>query len=134
MTRLRWRTAGASLLGLLLAAPAARPAPVPGERGGLDQVPASAPLVVHVRGVEGTKDRIIALVKNALPELAPQVENQLQAWWKDGIDGRKLRGLTKDGPIFVAFTEMPRPGADRPPMAIIAAVTSYTELRGCFLK
>src|SRR5437868_3334075 len=134
MTRLRWRIVGAALLGLLLAAPAARPAPVPGERGGLDQVPATAPLVIHVRGAEGTKDRITALVKNALPELAPHVENQLQAWWKDGIDGRKLRGLAKDGPIFVAFTEMPKPGAERPPMAVIAAVTSYTEFRDGFLK
>ncbi len=126
MTRLRWRIVGAALLGLLVAAPAAR--------GGLDQVPASAPIVIHIRGAEGTKDRIITLVKNALPELAPQVEGQLQALWKNGIEGRKLRGLAKDGPIFVAFTEMPKPGVNPPPMAIIAAVTNYTEFRDGFLK
>jgi hypothetical protein len=134
MTRLRWRTTAEALLGLLLAAPAARPAPAPTERGGLDQVPATAPIVVHVRGLEGTKDRIIALVKTALPEVAPLVENQLQAWWKDGIDGRKFRGLAKDGPVFVVFTEMPRPGVNPPPFAVIAAVTSYTEFRDGFLK
>ncbi len=134
MTRLRWRTAGVALLGLCLVAPAARPAPVPGERGGLDQVPASAPIVAHLRGVEGTKDRIITLVKNALPELAPQVENQLQSWWKDGIGGRKFRGLTKDGPVFVVFTEMPKPGVNPPPLAVVAAVTNYTEFRDGFLK
>jgi hypothetical protein len=134
MTRLRWQTTGAALLGLLLAAPAARPAPVPGERGGLDQVPASAPIVVHLRGVEGTKDRIIALVKNALPEVAPQVEERLQSWWKDGIDGRKFRGLAKDGPVYLAFTEVPKRGVNPPPFAVIAAVTSYTEFRDGFLK
>jgi hypothetical protein len=134
MTRLRWRTTGAALLGVLLAAPAARPAPAPAERAGLDQVPASAPIVIHVRGVEGTKDRLITLVKNALPEVAPLVEKQLQAWWDDGIDGRKLRGLAKDGPIFFAFTEMPKPGVDPPAVAIIAAVTDYAAFRDAALK
>jgi hypothetical protein len=134
MTRLRWRTTGAALLALLLAAPAARPAPAPEGRGGLDQVPATAPLVVHVRGVEGTKDRLIALVQNALPEVAPLVEKQLQSWWTDGVDGRKFRGLAKDGPIYLAFTEMPRRGVDPPPLAVIVAVTDYTAFRDGFLK
>jgi hypothetical protein len=124
---------GAALAALLLGAAAARPAPVPGAPAGLDQVPATTPLVLHLRGVEGTKDRLLALLKNALPDVYPMVQPKVDEWFKDGIDGRKLSGLPKDGPIFVAFTELPKPG-EEPKIAIILAVTKYAEFRDNVLK
>ena len=48
---------------------------------------------------------------------------------KNGIAGRKLRGLAKNGPIFVAFLEMPKPTEPEPKIAIIAAVTNYAAFR-----
>jgi hypothetical protein len=134
MTRTRMvGTMGAALAALLLGAAAARPAPAPGAPAGLDQVPATAPLVLHLRGVEGTKDRLLALLKNALPDVYPMVQPKVDEWFKDGIDGRKLSGLPKDGPIFVAFTELPKPG-EEPKVAVILAVTKYAEFRDNVLK
>src|SRR5262249_9553462 len=134
MTRTRMvGTMGAALAALLLGTAAARPAPVPGAPAGLDQVPATAPLVLHLRGVEGTKDRLLALLKNALPDVYPMVQAKVDEWFKDGIDGRKLNGLPKDGPIFVAFTELPKPG-EEPKVAVILAVTKYAEFRDNVLK
>jgi len=100
---------------------------------GLDQVPASAPLVIHVRGVEGSKGRLLALLDKALPDVAPLVKARLDQLHNDGIEGRKLRGLAKDGPLFVVFREMPAPG-EEPKVAVLAAVTSYTEFRDNLLK
>ena len=40
--------------------------------------------------------------------------------FKEGLEGRKLAGLPKDGPIFVVFTEMPKPSAE-PPSAVSQA-------------
>jgi hypothetical protein len=127
---------GLALAGLLLAASAARPAPVPAassEKTGLAEVPAGAPLVFYVRGVEGTKDRLVALLQKALPDLAPLVKAGADNALEQGIDGRKLRGVPKDGPIFVAFTEMPRGDEDRK-VAVIVAVTRYADFRDNILK
>src|SRR4051794_23975818 len=92
-------------LALLAAAATAPAAPVPAQATLLSAVPASAPVVAHLRGVEGARERFMALVKKALPELAPQVESFLDRGLAKGefADGRKLRGVPKDGPIFLAF-------------------------------
>ena len=120
---------------VLLAAGLAPAAPVePEPPARLDQVPSSAALVVHLRGLEGTRDRLVALLKKALPDHAAVVERQLDGWLKDGIEGRKFRGLAKDGPIFVVFFEAPRDGRNPPRMAILARVTKYEEFRDNFLK
>jgi hypothetical protein len=124
---------GVALAALMLGTAAARSAPVPGAPAGLERVPATAPLVLHLRGVEGTKDRMLVLLQNALPDVYPMVQPAVDGWYKDGIDGRKLRGLPKDGPVFVAFTEMPTPN-EEPKVAIILAVTKYAEFRDNLLK
>src|SRR4051794_31068193 len=121
MSHPRWPTAAALLT--VLTAPAVVPAaPVPAEKSALAAVPASAPLALHRRAVEGTKERIVTLLRNALPERAPLATPALDAWVKDGIDGRKLRGVPKDGPVFVVFPEMPRPGDNPPKIAVLTAV------------
>ncbi len=87
--------------------------PAPAEDSPLAQVPADASVVVQLHGIERTKDRIVAFVKNALPDLVPKVE---AVFSKDypAFEGRKFIGLKKDGPHFLIFTELPAPGADRP--------------------
>src|SRR5690242_14731046 len=110
-----------ALFALALAGPMTNAAPTPSEKSPLNWVPATSPLVLHLHGVERTKNRVIAFLKNALPEVAPMVEGQLESWYKDGIDGRKLVGLAKDGPIFVAFSDLPKP-ATEPKLAILVAV------------
>jgi hypothetical protein len=128
------RFTAAAVLALAVVAPAPA-APRPDEKSPLARVPASAPIVVHLRGVEGTKDRFLALLKKALPEVAPVVELYLDKALKEGeyTDGRKLRGLAKDGPDFFVFTQMPK-GDDDDNIAFILAITKYEDFRDNVLK
>ena len=129
MKRSYWMTAAAAVFVLATAAPSARTAPVPADKSSLAQVPASAPLVIHINGLETVRDHVVAFLKNALPDRAEFAQSQSEEFFKNGIQGRKLKGLAKDGPIFVVFTEMPKPGDKAPKMAILAAVTDYAEFR-----
>jgi hypothetical protein len=124
------------LAGLLvvLAPPALPAAPVPTDASALAAVPASAPIVLYLHGVERTKDRLVTMIKNAVPEVAPLVQAQMEQFLNEGIEGRKLRGLAKEGPIFLAFLEMPKPGPNPPKMAVLVAATSYIEFRDGVLK
>ena len=123
-----WRKALVLPLMLVLAARVAA-APLPEDsKTALTQVPATAPVVVHVHGIDGTAQRLITYVESALPDLAPIAKVAIQGFLANGIEGRKFRGLAKDGPIFFVLTELPKPG-EMPPMAIIAATTSYKEFR-----
>lgn len=124
------------LAALTLIAPANKvwSAPVPGARSGLEQVPETAPLLVHVRGVQGVHDRLIALMKQVMPDLLDKYKTQIDDFFEKGPDnilkGRKLRGLAPDGPIFFALLELPKPSdPGEPKMAIIVTVTNYKEFR-----
>ncbi len=123
-----WIKAAAAAL-VLAAAPLAWTAPIPAEKSPLGWIPADAPLVIHLNGVETLRDHAVAFLKNAVPDRAEMVQQQSDMFLKEGIAGRKLRGVAKDGPIFVVFTEMPKPGDARPSMAIVVAVTDYTEFQ-----
>ena len=118
-------------IGLFAPVPTARSAPAPAAQSGLEQLPASAHMVVYLRGVQGTRDRFVTMMENALPEVLKKFQGSMDDFLKDGVDGRKLRGLPKDGPIFLVFTELPDPMArvDIPKMALVFAVTDYKEFR-----
>jgi hypothetical protein len=124
------RRVTASLFVLLTLASVVPAAPAPGgDTSPLTVVPTSAPIVVYLRGVDGTKAHLIAMLKNAIPEMAGAAEAALDAALNGTYtDGRKPRGLVKDGPIFGVFTEMPKPG-EEPKMAFILAITKYEEFR-----
>jgi hypothetical protein len=129
MNRLRM----ALLAAICLIAPPATlwSAPAPAAQSGLEQLPASAQMVFYLRGVQGTRDRFVAMKQNALPEVLKKIQANMDAFLNDGFDGRKIRGLPKDGPIFLVLTELPDPTApvDIPKLAIVLAVTDYKEFR-----
>ena len=56
------RATAAALLAVLAAPALVAAAPVPAEKSALAAVPASAPLVLYVRGVERTKERLTAML------------------------------------------------------------------------
>jgi hypothetical protein len=114
MKRIHWIKAAAAVFALTAAAPLAWTAPVPAEKSSLSWIPAGAPIVIHLNGLESLRDHVVAFLKNAVPDRAEFVQQQSDMFLKEGFAGRKLRGVTKDGPIFVVFTEMPKPG-DNPP-------------------
>ena len=106
----------------------AAPAPVTPGESPLSVVPAQAPIVVHVKGVERAKDRLTTLLKNALPDLGAIASAQVDEMFKTALEGRKLQGLDPAGPVFLAFLEFPT-GDAAPPAALIARVTKYTDFR-----
>src|SRR5262245_1103509 len=125
----QFRWLAAALLAALVC-PAAPAAPVIGLAGDspLAVVPAQSPIVVQVRGLDRVKGRMNALLKEIAPPLAPIAAATLESKIEDLLDGgRKLEGLDKNGPIFIALLEMPSPEAEIPAMAIIAKVTKYSE-------
>jgi hypothetical protein len=121
---MRWFGAGALVVACLLARPA-HGAPVAAKESPLAQVPASAPFVFHVRGVERTKDRLLALIKTAVPDQLAKVREHVEEAMKEGLKDRKLEGVAPAGPIFFVMTELPQPGGAEPPAALIAHVTNY---------
>jgi hypothetical protein len=123
---------GAVALVAVLAVPAAA-APADTETA-LAQVPAGSPIIVQIHGFERTKEQLFALIKNALPDVAPIIEAKIEDGIKQGLDGREIKGLAKDGPIFLAFTEMPNPHENPLKYAVILKVTNYAEFRDGILK
>jgi hypothetical protein len=100
----------------------------------LAQIPDQAPIVIQVRGLE-SKDRLLAMVQTAVPDLGPKVKFELEKAIQKGLADRELKGLAKDGPVFFAFLEMPHPLQDGlPRMALIARVTDYAAFRDGLLK
>jgi hypothetical protein len=134
MNRLRFSLLAA--MCLILPASSAQSAPVPATRSGLDQIPATAPLVLHMRGLQGTRDRFVVMMENALPDVLAKIKPQIDNFLENGAEGRKVRGLAKDGPFFLIFTELPKPDGPFPdplPLAFVLAVTSYKDFRDNFL-
>ena len=57
----------------------------------------------QIHGVERTKERLVTLIKNAVPDYAPLVAAKVDEALKEALEDRKLQGLEKDGPIFVTL-------------------------------
>jgi hypothetical protein len=129
--RSRWPTWAAIFVTALVAAAPSYAAPVPVTPGEspLAAVPAQSPIVIHLRGVTRTKDRLATLIKNALPDIGPFAAAQLDQALANALEGRKLQGVDPAGPVFVAFLEMPKGDADQMSIALIARVTKYADFR-----
>ncbi|HKA06337.1 MAG TPA: hypothetical protein VKD71_03710, partial [Gemmataceae bacterium] len=129
--RTPWPTWTAIVVTALVAGAPGRAAPVPVTPGEspLAVVPAQSPIVVHLRGVTRTKDRLATLVKNALPDIGQLAAAQLDQALTTALEGRKLQGVDPAGPVFVTFLEMPKVEADQVSVALIARVNKYADFR-----
>jgi hypothetical protein len=128
MTRRRFSPWGALLCALALIGPAAA-APVPVDKDSpLAQVPAKAPIVVQLRGIDRTRERLEALIKNAVPDWAEAAKAKIDEGLKMALQGRELKGI-KEGPIFLVFTELPTENTKIPQVAILVPVTKYETFR-----
>jgi hypothetical protein len=99
-------------------------------------VPDKAPLVISVRGVQGTTERALKMAKNAFPDLVDKAKEHIDEGMKKLFEGRgnALKGLAEDGPIFVAMMDLPEPGGNEPNMAVIARVKDFKTFREGLLK
>lgn len=132
MNRMRSVVAAMAALIAFVPVDVVRPAPAPAKRSGLDQVPATSPIVFHLRGAQGARDRLAAMMKGPMPDLLGKFLPKLDELLKNGENGRKPRGLAKNGPVFLAFTELPKAerfGLGPPKIAVIAAISNYKEFR-----
>src|SRR5262245_22163481 len=77
IARTRWLVAAAAVTVVALSSAAAAPVPAGTEAAGLAAVPAQAPIVIHLRGVERTKDRLTKMLNAAIPDLGPVAAAQL---------------------------------------------------------
>lgn len=130
MTNIRWLAGGIVFPALVALA-----LPASAEESPLAPVPARAPFVVHLRGALGTEARLLALVQKALPaETARLVKTKFEQALKEALDGRALKGLPPDGPIFLAFLKFPTFRDDLSQLALIVRVTKYADFRDGLLK
>ena len=117
-----WMTAAA--FALAVSAPASWAAPA-GESP-LGWLPATAPVVVHVTGLETVRDHAAAFLKNAVPDRADMLLAQYDNLLKNGVAGRKWTGLAKEGPIFLVVADL---SGSPDGFAMIAAVRDYAAFR-----
>jgi hypothetical protein len=104
--------------------------PVTAQPNAVDQIPAQAPIVVHLRGIERTKDRLFSFIGNALPrEAAQMVKTSLDQALKAGGQGRQLEGRTRDGSVFFCLANVPQRMQDLKQIGVIFQVTSYAKFR-----
>src|SRR5205807_473962 len=122
-----WIGLSVFILPLMLAAPVAA-APAAASDSPLAQIPADAPIVIQLHGYERVKNRVFTMLKNAIPDLAPVAQRLFDEKLKEMMNGRELKGLAKDGPAFVVFTEVPKIAAGGPPpLAVIVRITNYKD-------
>jgi hypothetical protein len=127
MMHLRWF--GMLSLALVLPLPRLTAAPAPSVESPLAVVPATAPIVIHIRGFHRTLDQFEAMIANALPDQGPKLKGQIDDLLKKALQGRQLVGLAPDGPVFVVFTALPEPDEEVPAVAVLARVQDYTPFR-----
>jgi len=94
----------------------------------LDQVPAQAPVVIHVRGHERTIGCIKKLAEAALGDLAAQATAGIDSGVSGILAGRELKALSPDASLFIVMTSLPEEDED-PELAVVFKVTNYVQFR-----
>lgn len=128
--------AALAVAALAALAPGARAAaPVPGEAGKAVTFPfpAKAPVVVQVNGIGTGRDRLTAMLKNALPDDVAAVTKEFDAALKELLDDRKLTAIPKDGRVFLVVNDIASLFENTPTVSLLVPVTSYKEFRDTFL-
>jgi hypothetical protein len=129
----------AAALATLLAAAAAQAAPAPEPGQALAAVPGDSVFVVQLRGLDRGKDRLLATVKSTVPDLHPLLKKQIDRGIEAVLDGREIKGVNRDAPVFFVWGELyfwfigEGPGLG-PPFALVVPVTDYKDFRDGILK
>ncbi len=104
------------------AAPIGKPEPAKVEL----PVPAKAMLVVQVRGVERTRDRLTKLFKAADPAAAEAVVKDFDRLLAAELPGRDLKALPADAPVYLAVTSFDTlTSPDEAEVAVLFPATDY---------
>jgi hypothetical protein len=114
------------LLALIVSA-----SPAAGQESPLAQIPAKAPLVIGIKGIKRTTDRLAALLKNAVPDQAKAIQALIEDLVKKGLPGnRQFQGLKDDAPLFLVLRSLPKlDKLKEPSLGLIARVADYKAFR-----
>ena len=130
---LRLSLAAVAAVALAAAPSTAAPAPADGKNVTFPY-PAKVPLVIHVNGLERTKDRLGKMLEALPPAEAKQVKEQIEAGLKHLLTDRSLSAVPADGRAFVVFHDFSRlVGEDEPAVSVLVPVTGYKEFKESFL-
>jgi hypothetical protein len=72
------------------------------------------------------------MVQNALPDIGAMLKGHVDEAMKRGVSGQELKGLPKDGAVFLA-AQLPAPGELEPKAAVIVQVSNYADFRDSLL-
>lgn len=100
----------------------------------LAKVPANAPIVVQLNGLDNVKGRLGKMIGNALPDMAPLINQLIDGQLREMLNGRDLKGVNTKAPIFFVFASLDSLSNDQPDMLLLVPVSNYAEFRDNFLK
>lgn len=126
-TRFRWLLAVSA--GMLIALTGTARA----QEMSLNMVPAKAPIVVQLNGLENARNRLGKLLGNALPDLAPKLAKQMDDGLKQLAEGRDLKSISKNGRIYFVISDLNNL-FENPQAAILVPVSGYGDFKESFLK
>ncbi|HEY8504679.1 MAG TPA: hypothetical protein VIL46_08860, partial [Gemmataceae bacterium] len=113
-------------------------APARGQESPLAQVPADAALVVRLSGIEKAQGRLGKMIGNALPDMAPQINTQIEEALRSGplqmLKDRDLSAVAKDRPVFLVFPTFEGLGEDPPGVVLLLPVSDPAAFRKGFFK
>lgn len=93
-----------SIVAIMWSSALAPAAPVPAGKGRAipDEapVPAKAMVVFQLSGYDRTKGKAESFLKSAFPKEGETYQTRFREWLVGALDGRELKGLTKDGRCF----------------------------------
>ncbi len=95
----------------------------PAESGWLDSVPHDADIVLRIRGLDASKNHIVAMLKAMSPALAAQAEPALE----HGVALAKVQASEQAAtePLFILLRGMPAAGPGLPPFAVMVKSSNY---------
>ncbi|MFO0802296.1 MAG: hypothetical protein U0791_04135 [Gemmataceae bacterium] len=110
----------------------AAPAPAAGVNVALPY-PAKAPLVLHIHGVERSRERLAKMLE-ALPQAeAKQIKKGLEDGLTQLLKDRKLDAVVPDGRTFLVVNDIAKLVDEEPAVSLLIPVTSYKGFKDSLL-
>ena len=92
-------------------------------------IPKTALAVAQWHGLEQGRERLLAMLQTAMPDLAPRAKAAMTQAIAKLLDGRDLSALRNDGRILAILTNIEDISSDTPPIILYLPVRSYREFR-----
>lgn len=122
-----------AVVGLSPASAAPVPAgPAPKQLDALP-VPAESMLVVHLNGIDRTRERLTKMLAGVDEAFAKKTAKELEAALAEALDGRDLAGIDGTGRVFVAVGDVAQLTGPDGPVAVCVPVKDYKTFRDKFL-